>query len=192
MTNYNRLKDVHEIIDWLKSSKYYTALSYDFSSEECLINNQSINIKLFRLEIQEKYSTVFLNGENFKYALITICQAKTDNLNELDSFTLLIKDILQSNKYKDKEYVQVKDILISLNIHASNFKKEESKIAKVLKRLGYEKKVKDKAQVWMLTSLPGLTSSETVLEPLLHIDCNQVNQLQGKLNENQTKFSSEV
>ena len=193
MSNYSKLKDVHEVIDWLKASKYYTALSYDFSSEECLLNSQSINLKLFRLEIQEKYSTVFLNGENFKYALITVCQSKTDNLNELDSFTLLIKDILQSNKYKDKEYIQVKDILVSLGIHPSNFKREEKKVAKVLKQLNYKKVNRDNTKVWILDKIPVMlvnANTDSELKALPTKEEYQLCQLQSKLAEKDERIDT--
>lgn len=183
MTDYKELNKVHDIFIWLEQSVYYNKLSFDYVSEECLLDNKVIDFMLFRVEIQKKFYTVFLNGENFKYALMQVCKNKTKNIDFIDSFVLLVKDLLNTEKFKNKEYIQIKDLLSAFKIHPTNYKKEEKKIAKALKELGYEKTVKDRAKVWRLSELTSLTSSSQnnqSLEELEHIpdkDCNQFNQL---------------
>lgn len=142
MTNYNKLKDEHEIFDFLIKSKYAKDLSYDYSDNRCLYLNQDIDIQVFRTELQYKTDTVFLNGENFNYALQRVCKYLTPITdNVLDSYTLTILQILQSNKINNIEEIQIKEILEQLGISKLMYKSEEQKVAKSLKQLGYASKL---------------------------------------------------
>lgn len=187
MTNYNKLKDEHEIFDFLIKSKYAKDLSYDYSDNRCLYLNQDIDIQVFRTELQYKTDTVFLNGENFNYALQRVCKhltTKEDNV--LDSYTLSVLQILQSNKFKDKEEIQIKEILEQLNISKILYKSEEQKVAKSLKQLGYVSKLlkndTGKYRAWIKVD-QGNTAPLINLETLLQEERSRVTRLTTLLDE---------
>jgi hypothetical protein len=193
MSNYNKLKEEHEIFDFLIKSKYAKDLSYDYADNRCLYLNQDIDIQVFRTELQYKADTVFLNGENFNYALQRVCKhltPKEDNV--LDSYTLSVLQILQSNKLNNKEEIQIKEILEQLNISKILYKSEEQKVAKSLKQLGYVSKLlkneTGKYRAWIKVE-QGRTTPLIDLEALLQEERTRVTRLNLLLDEH-TKLAN--
>ena len=188
MPNYNKLNYEFEIYDYFKSCPYKLRLTYDWSSNECLLDNNKIDPMLFKIELQEKHNIVFTNGDRFMYALKMYCKSRVINEDILDSYTLQVNDIITK---LSTEYINSKDILIKLNIHPSNFKKEEPKVVNALKALGYisskiyNKELQKQLRVWVKDNTRQLsTPIDKVLDKIKVLSNEELDKLDKVLTMN--------